>query len=120
MALNDSQLWECIRGLESKIVYTIKRRSPNKILRVTDDRVEIESRATRPSREDILCVYQYLHMAGRVTQEDLYGEGSILGHPYARKTGRIIMAILAAAVPDEIGVIPANERLSGIIVRVRG
>jgi hypothetical protein len=31
-----------------------------------------------------------------------------------------IMAILAAAVPDEIGVIPVNERLSGIMVTVRG
>lgn len=76
--------------------------------------MEIEDRVTTPSREDIFRVYQYLHRAGRVTGEDLYGDRSILEHPYANKVGRIVMAILARAVPDEIETIPASERLSGI------
>ena len=118
MLLSDSALWERVRGLEGETVYTLVRRNPNRIIRVTDNRVEIEGRRTGPFREDIFCVYQHLHRVGSVTREDLYGEESILGHPYAKKTGRIIVAILARAVPDEIEVIPASERLSGI--RLRG
>ena len=119
MALSENELWQHIRKLEGETVLTLKRRNPNKILSVTNDSVEIKDRSTKPSREDIFCVYQYVHRVGRVTREDLYGEGSILGHPYARKTGRIIMSILARAVPDEILPIPANERLSGIRLRGR-
>ncbi|MDI6815102.1 MAG: hypothetical protein QMC90_03370 [Dehalococcoidales bacterium] len=56
---------------------------------------------------------------GKVTGEDLYGDTSILGHTLARKTGRIIMAILARVVPDEIDSIKRSksERLSGIKLR---
>ncbi len=119
MGLSDSELWVRVRGLEGKTIYTIQQCKPNRISRVTDDRVEIEDRVALPSREDILCVYRYVHRVGRVTGEDLYGDSSILGHPYARKTGRIIMAILAGAVPDEIEAIKRSktERLSGIKLR---
>ncbi len=117
MALNDEELWERVRGLEGETVYTLKQRKPNKILSVTDDSVEIKDRSTKPSREDIFCVYQHLLRTGKVTKKDLYGNASILGDALARKTGRIIMAILARAVPDEIEPIPANERLSGIRLR---
>jgi len=117
MTLSNEELWERVRRLESRIVYTLKRQEPNRILRVTLDGIEIEGRATRPSREDVFRVYQHVHRAGRVTREDLYGERSILGHPYAKKTGRVIMAILASAVPDEIEGIPVSERLSGIRLR---
>ncbi|MCL0057869.1 hypothetical protein M1N05_02230 [Dehalococcoidales bacterium] len=118
MSLSDSELWERVRGLEEETVYTIQQCKPNRILRVTADKVEIAERKTKPSREDILRVYHHLQRMGRVTREDLYGNASILKNPLARKTGRIIMAILAAAVPEEIDVIPETERLSGI--RLRG
>ena len=65
MVLSDSELWQRIRELEGETVYTIQQCKPNKILRVTGDRLEIEGRATKPSREDILCVYQYLQRTGK-------------------------------------------------------
>ncbi len=116
MELCDDELWEHIKEklIKGTIVYPPKIKRRNEILSVDGDEVHIKDRHTKPRREDIFCVYQYVHRVGRVTREDLYGEGSILGHPYARKTGRIIMGILANAVRDEIETIPG---LSGIRLR---
>ena len=121
MALSENELWGRIRGLEGETIYTIQQCKPNRVSRVTADKVEIEGRAALPSREDILCVYQYLQRRGEVTGEDLYGNASILGDALANKTGRVIMAILARAVPDEIEAIKRSktERLSGIRLRGR-
>lgn len=114
--LTEDQLWRRIRDLQGQTIYTIVRQSPNPISRVNDDRVEINARATTVSRGDLWLVYQELHRRGQVTRDDLYGARSIVGHPYAKKTGRVMMAILARAVPEEIQVIRPNrlQRLSGI------
>ena len=119
MALNDSDLWERVKGLEEKTIYTIQQCKPNRISRVTADRIEIGAIFTPSSREDIVCVYHYLQRTGKVTGEDLYGNALILGDALARKTGRIIMAILARAMPEEIDSIKRSksERLSGIKLR---
>ena len=71
MPLSDEELWERVRRLESRIVYTLKRRNPNRISGVTSDSIEIEGRVTRPSREDILCVYHHLQRTVRL-QERIY------------------------------------------------
>lgn len=114
--LNADQLWERVRRMQGQIVYTIDRGNPNRIPRVTDDAVEIENRATSPTRDDIVRVYEALHVRGEITGRDLYGDQPILGHPYANKVGRIIIAILVKAVPDEIEAIHRDKthRLSGI------
>lgn len=117
--LTENELWQRIRRLEGQTVYTLDRRRPNRISRVTDAAVEIESRATKVAREDLWVVYDGLYQRSRITGEDLYGDRSILGHPYAGKAGRIIMAVLADAVPEDMEVIRRSraERLSGIRIR---
>lgn len=114
--LNENELWQRVRGLQGQIVYTPDREKPNRILLVTYGMIEIENRATRPTRDDVLQVYRQLQQRGEITGEDLYGESSIVGDQLAHKSGRIIMAILARAVPEEICVIKRSktERLSGI------
>ena len=114
--LGEHQLWQRIKQLEGQVVYTLEQQKPNQISRVTDESIEIEGRATAPTRNDILLVYRQLHQTGQITAADLYGGNSILNHPYAKKSGRIIMATLATAVPDEIDVIKRNKTqgLSGI------
>ena len=59
MPLSDDELWARVRGLEGKTVYTCTRQNPNKILRVTDNRVEIEGK-TPVYRNRILHNYKIL------------------------------------------------------------
>lgn len=117
--LNENEFWQRVRGLEGETVYTLERQNPNRILRVTDEDIEIENRGTRPIRDDVLQVYRELHRRGEITGDDLYGENSVVGHELAHKSGRIMMAILARAVPEEISIIRRSktERLSGIRLR---
>lgn len=93
--LNENELWQRVRGLEGQIVYTLDQQRPNRILRVTDEVIEIQNRGTRPTRDDVLQVYRELHRRGQITGNDLYGESSVVGHLLAHKSGRVIMAILA-------------------------
>lgn len=117
--LSENELWERVRGLSGRTVYTIERQRPNRISGVTDEAIAIADRATKPTREDIIQVYREVWQRGEITSEDLYGDQSILGHPYARKTGRIIVAVLASAVPEEIQGVRRSktQRLSGIRLR---
>lgn len=114
--LTEDELWQRVRQLEGQTVYTLVRQSPNPISRVTENMVEIQGRITTVNREDLWCVYWGLHQRGQITADDLYGEKSIVDHPLAKKTGRIMMAILATAVPEEIDIIRRRglDRLSGI------
>lgn len=68
--LSDDELWDRVKKLEGKTVFTIVQKKPNKVLRVTDREVIIEGRATRPSREFIVKVYRYLWRNGEVTGRD--------------------------------------------------
>jgi len=117
--LSENELWERVRGLSGRTVYTIERQRPNRISGVTDEAIAIADRATKPTREDIIQVYREVWQRSEITSEDLYGDQSILGHPYARKTGRIIVAVLASAVPEEIQGVRRSktQRLSGIRLR---
>ncbi|MBA7625220.1 hypothetical protein ES703_32646 [subsurface metagenome] len=117
--LSENELWERVRGLSGRTVYTIERQRPNRISGVTDEAIAIADRATKPTREDIIQVYREVWQRGEITSEDLYGDQSILGHPYARKTGRIIVAVLASAVPEEIQGVRRSktQRLSSIRLR---
>ena len=117
--LSENELWERVRGLSGRTVYTIERQRPNRISGVTDESIAIADRTTKPTREDIFQVYREVWQRGEITGEDLYGDQSILGHPYARKTGRIIVAVLASAVPEEIQGVRRSktQRLSGIRLR---
>ena len=114
--LSENELWERVKGLSGCTVYTIERQRPNRISGVTDESIAIADRTTKPTREDIFQVYREVWQRGEITGEDLYGDQSILGHPYARKTGRIIVAVLASAVPEEIQGVRRSktQKLSGI------
>ncbi len=110
--LSEEELWSRIKNLEGKTIYTIKQRRRNHILKVTDWEVIIEGRRTRPSRKYIYNVYRYLHKHGEITKDDFV---KICGNEICKKVGRITMAILASALPDEVEAFTCNERgLSGI------
>ena len=101
MKLSDSESWERIKALVGKTVYTKTRKIPNKILRVTDARVEIEGRKTEPTRGAIYRNYETLYIEGRLgggKERNLRGM-------------RVILAILREAVRDEIHVIKGEIRL---------
>ena len=113
MAISENELWRRIRGLEGKTVYTCTRRNPNKILRVTDNRVEIEGKSpvSFNGERGIFANYDRLI-------KDCYliggsGKDESIGRTKANLAGRyVIMPILQRAVPEEIECIPLSERLS--------
>ena len=111
--LSDEELWQQVKRLRGRTICTITRRSENKILEVTEREVIIERRVTRPSRDFIVKVYHYLCRKGEVTGDDWK---QICGNTYCGKVGRITLAILAEAVPDQIEVfVPAvRGKKSGI------
>ncbi len=100
--LTESVLWERVRRLEIKTVYTITRKIPNKISRVTDNRVEIEGRVSRIYRRQILRVYHTLREDGVVT-----GTRNLTGWS-------VIMAILHKVLPDETEEIKGEIRLKSL------
>lgn len=114
--LDDSRLWERIRGLKGETILTIDRKKANKILEVNNERVVIENRKTAPTKKDIILFYHCLKKRGILTKENIPEEF------FLRKIARIILAILAEAVPEEIegferGKDPRFPTLSGIRVK---
>ncbi len=105
MALSDSELWKHVRKLEGKTVYTIKRRIPNRISNVTDNRVVIKDKSTKPSHAQITSLYHQVHKTGEVISRDAW-----------RFTYAVTYAILVEAVPDEIEAVPGKD----LGIRLRG
>ena len=113
--LSDDELWSRVKQLEGETIYTIVQKKPNKVLRVTDSEVIIEGRTTRPSRRFVVRVYRYLCRNGEVTGRDWI---KICGNEFCGKVGRITLAILVRAIPDQVESFTRDERgLSGIKLR---
>lgn len=103
--LRDNELWKRIKGLQGQTIYTLKRRQPNKILRVTDNAVVIENRKSKPSRKQICELYHLMYEKKEVTTDSPQ-----------EFTLAVTYAILVKAVPDEIEDIPEKT----IRIRLRG
>ena len=121
--LSEHELWERVKGLQGRTVYTIERLSANKVLKVTDNEVRLakengELRSTTPIKSDIVNTYDYLMRHGQVTREDY---SKIPESRYWAFVGRVVYAILRDAVPEQIEEFhrrPPHVRLSGIRLKV--
>ena len=122
-ALSGHELWQRVRGLEGRTIYTIDRHRANIVSQVTSSEVRLlrsngEPRLATPRRTDIMNTYAYLLGNGRVTGEDF---ARIPGNLVGRRVSRIVLAILRDAVPDQIEKFhrqPPSVPLAGI--RLRG
>jgi hypothetical protein len=112
--LDEGEIWQRIKKLENKVIRTIEKGRVNKILFVSNSDITIEGRKTKPTREDVKIYWQILTNDGMITKENRPEFGWSGGH----KTGRIVMAILATALPDYIEAFPRHNPyvrgLSGI------
>jgi hypothetical protein len=103
-ALTDLELWERVRSLQGRMVYTIQQRKLNTVSQVTASEVRLlkSTRRPRPStplKRDIVNTYHYFAKHGRVTKDDFneIPESRTWGF-----VGYIILAILRDAVPEQI------------------
>ena len=111
---NEDEIWERIKSLEKQVVRTIEKGKENRILSVSNSDITIQGRPTRPTREDVQIYCEVLIRDRMITKENMPQFGWAGGH----KTGRIIMAILARALPKYVEAFRRNNPhvpgLSGI------
>lgn len=116
-ALTDDKLWNRICTLKGKVIPTCDIGRPNPIRSIRGNLVEIAGRETRPSRKDLYWCYQLALKHGVLTESNLPSELF-----QQRRTARICIALLAAAVPEQIRCFrrgkgpPVAQGLSGIEV----
>lgn len=114
---NEDEIWQRIKRLEKKVVKTIEKGKENRILSVSNSDITIQGRRTRPTREDVQIYCKVLIRDRMVTKENRPQFGKF-GWSGGHKTGRIIMAILASALPEYVEAFPRNNPhvrgLSGI------
>ena len=106
--LPEEEVWSRIRSLWKKTVYTIDTRQPYEIKGTTSEIIIIENRNVRPHRGDVYRVYLRLHEDGYVANDNMPKRIVKPGQSL-----RIILAILAAILPDEIEIF-AKGRAKGI------
>ena len=107
----DHQIWAAIASLQGKTVRTIAQGKPNTILRVSNYDIQIQGRATRPTRKDVQTYCQVLLTHKVITSRNR----PTFGWPGGHKTGRIIMAILADALPNHVQAFgPNNPYVPGL------
>jgi len=115
---DEEEIWQRIKRLQNKDIWTIQKRKKNRILSVSTSDITIDGRITRPTREDVQVYCKVLVRDRMITKENRPSFGWSGGH----KTGRIIMAILASALPEYVEAFPQDNPyspgLSGI--RLRG
>jgi len=99
--LTESVLWERVKSLKEKTVYSLIQRRANPIAAVTDTEVKIRNRKTGTTRGGIYRNYETLYIEGRLGGGK---EGNLRGM-------RVILVILSEAVRDEIHVIKGEIRL---------
>lgn len=122
-ALTANELWERVKRLEGRTIYTIQQRKPNTVSQVTAAEVRLlkstgEPRPSTPHKEDIVNTYNYLVTHCQVTKDDF---DKI---PESRRwgfVGYIILAILRDAIPEQIEEFHRSERcrLCGIRLKER-
>lgn len=101
MQLDDNEIWDRVRSLKGKILYTYVENEPNTIVDVENtgsptDKVSIKERVTCPVREDILGAYRLLELQGKIQRStDL----AWLATP-EKKTSSIVFRIVGEVAGD--------------------
>ena len=114
--ITDEQLWENIRGLVGKVIYTPDQHRPNRIRNVSENLAEFEDRNSHPSKDDLFYCY---HL---VLQHGILIERNTPKYFFDHRIARICYALLAKATPEQIRAFrrregpPAAQGLSGIEV----
>ena len=121
--LSRAELWQRVKRVQRKIIHSIEQGSPSLITGVTGDTVERArptggKQLTPAHREELYNTYRYVVDNGRVTGKDF---GNVPGHRRFGLNGRLIIALLADVIPDQIEVFkrdnPWLRGLSGIRLR---
>ena len=110
MQLSHNELWERVRRLEGKTVYTKTRQIPNKVLRVTKNWVVIEDKGSVSftSKAGIFEKYHTLIKDGYLIGKS--GEDGMMKANFY--DGRyVIMPILHEALPNETEQIKGGIRV---------
>ncbi len=111
-------IWQRIQMLQGKDILTIQNGKRNRIQYVSTSDITIDGRKTRPTRVDVEVYCTILDSDGIITKKNRPPFGPPNGWSGGHKTGRIIMAILASALPEYIEAFsqdnPYEPGLSGI------
>ncbi len=103
--LTDEQLWERIHNLQGQVVLTPDQGRPNRVITVSEDLVEIEGRKANPSKHYLVWCYRLVMQHSVLTKQNLPEEF------FNHRIARICMALLAAAVPEQIRSFPRGGSL---------
>lgn len=109
--LNEDELWNRVKGLEKKVVYTVERKRPNKVEEVTDKEIIITDRVSHIARKEVVDAYEHLWRMGEL----MPGKGDC-----GRFIHSVTPAILKAVDPEQVEVVHrgGEERFSGIRLRL--
>jgi len=101
MKLSHRSLWQLVKVREGKMIYTVVRRSPNKILEVTENKVEIEGKTPVyfKGKRGIFANYHTLIKDGYLIGKS--GEDRMMRANIYPPTRYVIIAILQDVLPDE-------------------
>ena len=121
--LSEAQLWAKISKLKGQHVRTIAQGRKNQILDVLDDKViRISSTSSKPSpvpRRHFHNTYDYLWEHGHVTHSH-FDKPDFPENPVGKRVSRIVLAILASAVPEQVEPFPRKgHQQSGIRLKTR-
>jgi hypothetical protein len=112
--LTENELWQRVRQLQGKTVYTIEQNRPNVIEEVTAEKVIIKGRQSPIRKIEAWDAYEELWVRGKLQ----IGKG---GGKRRRFIYYVTAAILRDAVPEQVEVIRRGktERFSGIQLKWR-
>ena len=116
--VSESDLWNRLRDLEDRVIYSISSGRPSLVTKVTANAAlrshpETGKGMTPARRDQVMTMYRLLLSQGSIIQRDLDLQ---LGPAVERKNGRFILAILAAALPDTVETFISDRRI-GIRLR---
>ena len=121
--LSEEDLWSRITAQAGGVIYTIDRRVPNRIERVTASKVIRRSAgSSKPSsvaRKHFWNIYNYLWEHCVVTHREL-NRDDFPGKPVKSQVSRFVLAVLTKAAPEHIAKFKrdADKRHSGIRLRM--
>ena len=110
--LTEEQLWSKVKKLLGRTIWTIVQHRANTLVEIRANRLLFEYangqiRKTQPTKEQIWRTYSYLMERCQVTHDDF---DVIPGQLHRdKRVSRIILAILAQAVQEQIEPFKRNE-----------
>lgn len=108
--LTDIEIWEKVKSLEGKTIYTLTHHDENYIKLVENsssdnDRVIIRDRDTTPIKRDIIAAYSSLHKQGQLERKkDLDWLATA-----DKQTSSIVFSLIAEIAKEEIEIIDKKK-----------